>query len=152
MTTSLNNNRFIFLLGAISMIYAMACQNPSVSDSSKSNQTQTDEKTLELNHGQKWQINPEMLPFIQAQENSLKNYIDSNDSNYIVLANTLHASNQKLIKSCTMSGESHDQLHLWLHPHIQLIDALKNVESKQFSDTIVKQIQLSLKTYNQYFQ
>ena len=152
MTTTLKNIGFIFMLGGISMIYAMACQNPSASSSSKSNQSQTGENKLELNRGQKWQINPEMAPFIQAQEISLNSYLDMKDSNFIALAKSLHDSNQKLIKSCTMSGESHNQLHHWLHPHIQLIEALKNAETKEVSDTIIKQIQLSFKTYNQYFQ
>ncbi len=152
MTSDFKNNKFVLILACCILMSVMACQNPINSNTSKSDNTQLNEQDLTLNQGQKWQINKEMLPFIQAQENRLNAYINSKDSNYIALANSLNITNQKLIKSCTMTGESHEQLHHWLHPHIQLIDQLQKTEYLQASDSIIKQIQSSFNLYHQYFQ
>ena len=68
------------------------------------------------------------------------------------MATQLKEKNNGLIKSCTMNGESHDELHKWLYPHIELIESLSKAESTEAASEIVADLQASFSTYNQYFQ
>lgn len=57
-----------------------------------------------------------------------------------------------LIGSCTMQGESHDELHKWLHPHIALIKKLEDAKDPKVAEVIVGQIEQSFQTYQNYFE
>ncbi len=105
---------------------------------------------LELDNGNKWKTNAEMLPFIQEQERLLEAYDDDKDD-YKVLATNLNAANEQLIKSCTMTGKSHDVLHVWLTDHMKNIDLLAKATTKEEADRITDELDHSMETYHQYF-
>ena len=109
-------------------------------------------ETLKLNNGEKWVVNEEMKPFILDAEGLLNQYISNQTEDYKTLATQLKEKNNGLIKSCTMNGESHDELHKWLYPHIELIESLSKAESTEAASEIVADLQASFSTYNQYFQ
>ena len=123
-------------------LFAMSCNNSAKNDTNE-------EPNIELNEGQKWKVNEEMSPFILEAEQILMQY---DGSNYENLAEQLESKNKGLIKSCTMDGKSHDELHKWLHPHMQLIEALDDAESKSEADKIIAELKSSFKTYHTYFQ
>jgi hypothetical protein len=104
---------------------------------------------IELNNGQKWNVNSEMTPYILDAEQILMDY---NGSNQKGLAEQLNAKNKGLIKSCTMDGKSHEELHKWLHPHMQLIDALEDAKNKAETDQIISELKESFQTYHNYFK
>jgi hypothetical protein len=97
----------------------------------------------------KWIVNTEMTPFILEAEQLLLNY---KGSDYETLAEQLKTKNNGLIKSCTMNGKSHDELHKWLHPHMNLIETLDDAADKAEADKIIDQLKISFQTYNTYFQ
>lgn len=105
---------------------------------------------LELDNGKKWKTNPEMLPFIQEQEKLIKAY-DSDTGDYKKLAADLNSANEKLIKSCTMTGKPHDVLHVWLTDHMKNIDLLGKAVNKEEADHISDALEDSMETYHQYF-
>lgn len=109
-------------------------------------------KALQLNSGEKWVVNEEMKPFILKAEEILNQYLESESHDYQTLATQLKEENSGLIKSCTMIGESHDELHKWLYPHIELIESLSKAESTEQANKIITDLQASFSTYNQYFQ
>jgi hypothetical protein len=111
-----------------------------------------EQSTIRLNNGEKWLVNEEMKPFILEAENILKEYISKKSTDYKALAEQLKKKNSGLIKSCTMKGESHDELHNWLHPHIDLIKALSEATSDEDAASIVSELENSFKTYHNYFQ
>ncbi len=51
-----------------------------------------------------------------------------------------------------MSGISHDELHKWLHPHLQLVAALENAENEQDANSIIEQLSQSFALYHTYFE
>jgi hypothetical protein len=104
---------------------------------------------IELDNGQKWQVNAEMTPYVQDAEKALSDY---DNENYTALASQLTEKNQALINSCTMDGKSHDELHKWLHPHMELVKALSEAENTEKANQIVNEIKESFQTYNTYFQ
>ena len=105
---------------------------------------------LELNNGKKWKTNTEMLPFIQEQE-KLINAFDSDTGDYKKLAEDLSYANDRLIKSCTMTGKSHDVLHVWLSSHMKNIDLLGKAANREEADQITDALEESMETYHHYF-
>lgn len=111
------------------------------------------EKThsISLNNGEKWQINEEMRPYLTTSD-SLLNDFEIQEDDHKRLAEVLTENNNKLIKSCSMQGKSHDELHKWLHPHISLVKKLSTVESKREAEMIVEELKASNDTFEIYFQ
>ena len=105
---------------------------------------------LELNNGAKWAVNPEMKPYVAESETQLSAY-NTENGDYQKLAADLTATNNKMVKSCTMSGKSHDVLHAWLLPHMQEIDKLKKAENRKEANETVDELKESMAEYHQYF-
>lgn len=107
---------------------------------------------IEMDNGQKWKMNAEMRPFIAAGEGILKTYTESNSKDYTTLAAQLKEKDDALIKSCTMKGKSHDELHKWLHPHLGLVAALAKAENEQQAKDLIMQLNKSFEAFHQYFE
>lgn len=122
-----------------------SCQTNEVeSDYSKS-------LDIELIDNAKWAVNSEMKPFVERSEFVLNKYVSENKTNYIELSALLREQNSLLIQSCTMSGESHDQLHKWLHPHLGLVKKLKKADDEIAAGKVVDELKASFESYHYYF-
>lgn len=106
---------------------------------------------LELNNGKKWKTNTEMLPYIQKQEQLIDAY-DDETGDYKKLAADLSTANDQLIKSCTMTGKSHDVLHVWLTDHMKKIDLLAKAATQKEAEKIAESLEHSMESYHQYFE
>ncbi len=107
---------------------------------------------IELNNGKKWAVNKEMKPFIAKGEALVNDYLKKNLSDYHILAKEIKEQNDILIESCTMDGKSHEELHKWLHPHLELVENLeKETDANKAKDIILK-LEKSYKEYSRYFQ
>lgn len=106
---------------------------------------------LDLNNGEKWPVNNEMKPFIAETESQLNAYKQA-DGDYKMLATNLDATNEKLVKSCTMKGTPHDKLHVWLAPHMKEIEKLKKAEDREHANKIVGELKESMTKYHEYFK
>ncbi|MFD2697019.1 hypothetical protein ACFSQ0_03370 [Mesonia sediminis] len=107
---------------------------------------------INLNNGEKWQVNAEMKPHIKKGNELLTDFMAAKNKDYKNLAENLKTQNNRLIKSCTMKGESHDELHKWLHPHIELIEKLSKAENNEEAEAIIFKLQKSFENYEHYFQ
>ena len=147
----------VFVLGMSVMLF-WSC-NTTTEKATKKQKTEThaehqhDEssETIELNNGEKWLVNKEMKPFVMKGEELVNSYIQNNQTDYNALAQQLKEQNDQLIKSCTMDGESHDELHKWLHPHLEIVKALEEEKDAAKANEIVLQLQQSYQQYHQYF-
>lgn len=106
---------------------------------------------VELNDGVRWLVNDEMKPYVMQGESRVKSFIENKETDYKALAEDLTEQNNLLIESCTMDGKSHDELHKWLHPHLELVAALKEADQKK-GESLVREIRDSYDRYHQYFQ
>ena len=107
---------------------------------------------INLNNGEKWSVNDEMKPHIEEGHLILRTYIESEETDYKSLAVELKGQNESLIHSCTMTGESHDELHKWLHPHMELLTQLIKEEDPAKANEVIDQIQASFENYHHYFK
>ena len=96
-------------------------------------------------------MNEEMKPFVMKGEELVNSFIQNNHTDYKALAQQLKEQNDQLIKSCTMDGKSHDELHKWLHPHLEIVKALEEEKDATKASGIVSQLQKSYRSYHQYF-
>jgi len=129
----------LILLG---LIFITAC----------SSQTEQTSDGISLHKGEKWPVNAEMKPHIQQGKEILAEYQSANDTDYKTLAEKLKKQNADLISSCTMDGESHNQLHNWLLPHMKLITKLKEAPNEQEAEQVIMELEKSFETYNKYFE
>ncbi len=106
---------------------------------------------IELNNGEKWTVNEEMKPYISNSEELMNDYIENQKNDHVALAGSLEEQNNLLIKSCTMEGKSHDELHKWLHPHLELVAALKNTSDENEANLLISRLEQSFDVYHRYF-
>jgi|SRR5690625_1081477 len=152
MKNLIKNSFFILLI-----LLFVSCKNEKNSKDAqeeiKTEQHHENETSdLQLDGDQRWYVNEEMKPFVRSGEESVKKYLENNSKDYKNLAAQLKEKNNQLIKSCTMTGRSHDELHNWLHPHLELVAELAKTENPDQAEEIVHQIEQSYQTYHQYFQ
>lgn len=107
---------------------------------------------IELNNGERWKVNAEMMPPLHASQKLVSEFSVSDRKDYQALSEQLKENNTSLISSCTMEGKSHDELHKWLHPYIGLLDELANAENEKEANQVFVKIEQSFNTFNQHFQ
>ncbi len=109
-------------------------------------------EALTLDNGEKWTVNVEMIPFVNKGQELLNDYVTNNGTDYKTLAIQMKEQNSQLIKSCTMDGKSHDELHKWLHPHLALVAELENAGDQVEANAIIGKLKESYSTYTAYFK
>ncbi len=144
---------FLFLV-AVSFLSFASCQSTEDrTDHQEATHHQADlQEPLEKNQGERWVVNEEMKPYVERGETAVKNYIDESGTEYKALAQQLKEENNGLIAACTMEGKSHDELHKWLHPHMQMVEDLGNAKDEEEAMKRVHEIHFSYQTYHEYFQ
>lgn len=140
----------------------ISCQNSDNTTIKNENVTETTEQvnneehneihTLSLNEGKKWKVNDNMLPYIQKGQEIFNTYVTNNESDYIRMAKSISIQDDSLVNNCTMEGKSHDALHAWLAPHLELIESLKVCSDNNQAQEILSKLTLSYKEFNTYFE
>lgn len=147
------------ILLSISSFVLFSCNDSSTKTKVvEENNTQTEEhyhddgEAIELNNGEKWAVNEEMKPYVLQGSELIDTYIQQNESDYKALAQSVTDQNNQLIQSCTMDGKSHDELHKWLHPHLELTQELAEIENEENAKQLVSELQNSYREYHKYFK
>jgi hypothetical protein len=144
------------LLFYVVVIFAVGCNNQANTNNQEDHtehaKTDSSSESISLNNGEKWQVNEEMKPFILEAKAILDDYINNDANDYKTLAAQLKEKNSGLIKSCTMDGQSHHELHKWLHPHMDMIETLSKAENADQANATIAQLNKSFDLYHQYFQ
>lgn len=107
---------------------------------------------LALNNGAKWKVNPEMLPHITQSRQIFSDYLSRSGTDHKALAAELSLHTDSLIASCTMQGADHDALHQWLHPHMELIEALSKAGSEAEVKSSMDKLQASFEQFERFFE
>jgi len=122
-----------------------------------SSDTETTEKATELgmhlNHDKKWLANAETTDGIYRLIEQLEEF--SGSANHPVedfheLGVMLGETMGQLVDQCSMEGEAHDQLHVYIVPIFKYI---KTIKTGALADctTAEKELTEHLKIYDQYF-
>ncbi len=106
---------------------------------------------IQLNDGTKWEVNIETTQGVEKMQGVLKTHSTSSIEKYHQLASDLNDLTNKLVKECSMKGASHDNLHVWLMPLIEKIDALSEAKTIEDAAEIKQSIEENLNAYSDYF-
>ena len=149
----------IILIPAIAL-FLFSCGNASNEKSEDLSEIEThdehhhdhESEAIELNNGEKWTVDANMLTHIRTMENDVISFAKVEQKDYKVLSEKLQASIDLLTSNCTMTGQAHDELHKWLLPYMDLVEELSEPEDKIEAEKQFQEIQTSITTFNHYFQ
>ena len=110
----------------------------------------TDE--IQLNGIQKWEANAETNEGILKMKNTIKSQTTNTLEAFEKLAIQLNDDKNFVVKNCTMKGASHDNLHIWLMPLIEKIDALSKAKTIEDATIIKQSIEENVNAYSTYFE
>jgi len=149
----MKNCKITIIIGlTLSMFACSSAETENVERSQKEIVTDSHDLGIELNAGEKWKVNEQMMPFISSSEQGLIAFQKEATGDYKVLATELEENNKKLIASCTMKGESHDALHLWLLPHLEFVSELQKSRTAEDAGVIIEKLNRSFQTFGNYFE
>lgn len=152
-------NKITLSLTAFSF-FLFSCGNTSNEKSKEQTETATHEEhhhegeteTIELNNGEKWKVDANMLLHIRNMESDVSTFSQNKQKSYKTFAEKLQTNIDLLTSNCTMTGQTHDELHKWLLPYIDLVKELSEAKGETEVAKKFENIQISFTTFNQYFQ
>lgn len=107
---------------------------------------------MQMDDGKKWEANIETTVGVTKMLEILNDFNPQTLEEYHTMAQALNEQKNYIIQECTMTGPSHDNLHTFLHPLIDKIDALLKVESIDKAKAITKSINDNAKEYFNFFK
>lgn len=107
---------------------------------------------IKLDNGNKWQANMETTDGVNKMLSMIKSSDLKTVEDYHSLATKLNEVKNFVVKECTMKGPSHDNLHVFLHPLIEKIEALGKVSTTDEGADVTASIKENLDGYYNYFQ
>ena len=150
----------ITILISVISLFLFSCGNTSNEKSKEQTETVTHEEhqhndemqTIELNNGEKWKVDANMITHIRNMENDIISFSTVEQKDYKSLAEKLQSNIDLLTSNCTLKGKAHDELHKWLLPYIDLVKELSEAKDETEASKQYENIQTSFTTFNQYFQ
>ncbi|MBK9735621.1 MAG: hypothetical protein IPO92_11900 [Saprospiraceae bacterium] len=148
-----------FLIPVLSL-FLFSCGNTSTEKSKEQTETLAHEEhqhneeseSIELNNGEKWKVDANMITHIHNMENDIISFSNVEQKDYTSLAEKLQSNIDLLTSNCTMKGKAHDELHKWLLPYIDMVKALSEAKDETEAEKQFQKIENSFLTFNQYFQ
>lgn len=107
---------------------------------------------LELNEGEKWVVDKEMMVSIKSMEKSILDFKGNEISGFHNLSKTIKSNLSELTSSCTMKGQSHDELHKWLLPFFDLNFVLMETENSDEANQALESMEYELFVFGVYFK
>jgi len=151
--------KLIILIPLISL-FLFSCRNTVNEKSNEQTQSviqqenhhNDESEAIELNNGEKWKVDANMITHIHNMENDIISFTEIKQKNYKSLSEKLQSNIDLLTSNCTMKGKAHDELHKWLLPYIDLVKELSEAKDETEAEKQFQNIQTSFNTFNQYFQ
>lgn len=119
--------------------------------SSVEQQAQAWRAKMELNNDKRWRANPETDNGVMKMEAIIDHNPKKTLENYHIIADRLVEVKTYIIEECTMEGEAHANLHIWLKPLGTQIKALKKAETVEEAQQVTRGIQEHLEGFFTYF-
>ena len=137
-------------------IIPFACKNKSERSipisTNNENISFLDTLTLRLNNGEKWIANTETQIGIIKMDSIIIAFKGEGNNKYLALGENLSRQTSYIIKSCNMTGEAHDQLHVVLVPMLDEISIIKESDNIEESENALGNLESLIEMYNKYFE
>ena len=148
------NKTFTLLALAILLFGASSCKNTTTNqqNEAKVSHDGTDDLTLKLNSGKRWEANASTTEGIQKMVLMVDSFQETDSATaYLQLKTDLENVFTSIFKQCTMTGPAHDQLHNYLFPLKRLFNRLKSEDTVERSKAVLE-LKEYLKEYSIYFE
>lgn len=146
------------ILAVTILIFTISCKNTTDKKSVQEQPQQTEEQhhneveELKLNNGNLWEANTETTVGINAMLQLMDNFSeDENPEAYATLKQNLETEFKTIVQKCTMTGEAHDQLHVFIVPMKDLFNGLTASDIEN-SKTHFNKLNTHLKMYKNFFE
>jgi len=146
----------------LSIILVTSCNQSSSSKddhgatSEESSNIESTPESILLNDGKKWVVDAPMMVAIRNMEKAVQNFSSSNPEtmmdDYKKLSNMLAENVEYLTSNCTMTGQSHDELHKWLVPYIALTEQMAAAKTPDEAATVLNDLLTSISEFNTFFE
>ena len=107
---------------------------------------------IQLDEGKKWEANLETTIGVDKMKEVIKTHNPETLEGFHKMAEELNRQKNYIVKECTMTGPSHDNLHVFLHPLIEKIDALLKAETVDDAKHLTISINDNVEAYYNYFK
>jgi hypothetical protein len=147
----------VFLIPVLVFIlFAVGCAGNSTQTEATTTETAAVEEEhhhgqlaeVQLDNGEKWEANAETTEGIDNMLLAVNNTADSEAPDYLALKDNLEKEFMIILEKCTMTGESHDQLHNYLLPLKAKYDQLEASSTKHD----IEELSDYLNSYRNYFK
>lgn len=147
-------NHTQLFVSALLLVSLWSCQTEMNQNQEQSNVVHThgDDQDIVLNKGEKWTVDPHMLEHIRTMESAIAACAPGDEEAMQDLGDILNEGVELLTSNCTMTGQAHDELHKWLLPYIDLVNAFNETETDEEKTSLLEQLNQSMDTFNTYFQ
>lgn len=160
----------IYLLVLSLLVLSISCKEQSKSEQTSVNETKTPtekrvaallsdpvlsnewEKEIQLDGKSKWLANKETTQGVNNMLNILENTTVGPEMNFKALGTKLKSEINVVVQECSMKGPSHDNLHVFLMPLIEKVDALQQENDIEKNKALVASIFYNLEAYATYFK
>jgi uncharacterized protein YpuA (DUF1002 family) len=125
-------------------------QKAEMKDEQKDNKDEHEETAgkVQLDNGKKWKANTETVTGINKMFSLVQKGIDRK-IDAVKLVDSLQVEFKTIFDKCTMTGESHNQLHNFLIP---IKGQLEKLKAGNTDAEILKEMQEYLLTFKNYFE
>lgn len=106
---------------------------------------------ITLDQGAKWAANAETTSGVAQMIALIGSTQTDGLEDYHRLGNGLNEIKNYIVKECTMTGPSHDNLHVWLYPLVDKIGRLQKVETVESGKALTHEIKGHLDKYHEFF-
>ncbi len=107
---------------------------------------------LALNNGSKWEMDEHTRTMSKQMKHTFLSAEHSNLESLNKLGKKLQSQLDVLIRGCTMTGEAHDQLHVFLSTHMPAIHALESASDYASAKKKAIEIKHQFEVYGEYFK
>ena len=107
---------------------------------------------LLLNNGIKWKADSTTIANVTSLQNIISNNKKENLEDYLIASTALQNGLNKMVAECTMQGNDHNALHVWLEPLLEKTKALGKATALENASSILQQLETQVNLFPQYFQ
>ncbi len=107
---------------------------------------------LSLNNGDRWEMDDHTRRMSSKMKVTFFDADHSDQASLNALGVQLETQMNELIKGCTMSGEAHDQLHLFLADHVPTIQNLAKADDYDTARKLAIKLKGNYETYTKHFK
>ncbi len=152
-------NVFISSLIVVVFLFTYSCSpcsdegnHDKTEHTEKSDKHSAEDGKLVLNNGKPWDTQVEMTNRVKNMTQLLNDFSDyDNVDAYKKLSTALSHEFDMIFKECTMTGEAHNQLHNFLIPVKDMLEALNSSDVQKCKQGY-EHLKAHLSEYNTYFQ